>query len=114
MDSIVLHNIELLTHIGVPEAERKEEQRLRITIELFHPTSDVAASDDITHGIDYQAITESIVALGKTERRTIERLAEDIASTVLQQAKPQGGVRVTVMKQPDLPLESASVTIQRP
>lgn len=114
MDSILLKNIELLTRIGVPDAERKTEQRVLVTVEIFHPVQDTATTDDVSMGIDYQLVTEGIVELAKVERKTIERLAEDVATSVLQNAKPKGGVKVTVTKTPPLPLESASIIIKRP
>ena len=114
MDCIRLTDIELWTHIGVPEAERATAQRLLVSIELQHNLKDVGTSDDISEGIDYADVTEKIVALGKKERKTIECLAEDIATMLLQDFHPDEGVTVTVTKNPDLPLSSASVSITRP
>lgn len=114
MDSILLKGIEVSTSIGVPDAERKNPQQILVTIELFCPVKSVAQSDDVSDGIDYAKVTEEVQKLGKTERKTIERFAEDIASALLPKFKPAGGVRITVTKKPDLPLESVSVTIQRP
>lgn len=114
MDSILLTGIRVQTRIGVPEAERKNVQQILVTIELRHPIASVANADAIGTGIDYAQVTEEVQKLAKTERKTIERFAEDIATTVLTRFRPEGGVTVTVTKKPDLPLESASVTIQRP
>lgn len=114
MDTTHLSNIELWTKIGVPDAERVKAQRIRVDIVMLHPTKAVGDSDDVKKGIDYDDVTRAIVALAATERKTIERLAEDIAAVVLEKWKPKGGVQVTVWKKPDLPLESVSVTIQRP
>ncbi len=114
MDSILLKNISVRTHIGVPDDERRAAQEVLVTIELFHSLQSTAKSDALEKGIDYAEITEEVVSLARTERKTIERFAEDAASVILQKFKPQGGVRITVTKKPLLPLESASVTIQRP
>lgn len=114
MDYILLKNIRVRTCIGVPDDERKNAQDILVTVELLHPLQKTGASDDIENGIDYATVTEEVMTLAKTERKTIERFAEDIASAILQKFKPQGGVCITVAKKPLLPLESASVTIQRP
>ena len=114
MDSIYLSNISVWTHIGVPDGERRIAQHILVSVELFCPLKNVSQRDDISVGIDYAKVTEAIQALAKTERKTIERFAEDIAAHLLMRCRPQGGVKVTVMKKPDLPLESASVTIARP
>ncbi len=114
MDHIHLQNISVPTHIGVPEVERKTEQTILVSVKLFHSLKTIGQSDDITKGIDYASVTADIVELGKTERKTVERFAEDIAAVLLKNYKPEGGVEVTVAKNPDLPLQSASVTILRP
>ncbi len=114
MDSILLEHIEVPTRIGIDEAERASEQTLLVTVELLHPMKDAAQSDDLTKGIDYARVTMEVVKLGITERRTVERFAEDAAAMLLREFKPAGGVKVTVRKTPSLPLQSASVTIVRP
>ncbi len=114
MDSIFLKDIEVWTHIGVPDAERKKAQKLRISIEFYTSLQPVSSSDDVSHGIDYKAVTEAVVALGLTERNTLERFAEDVATMVVSAFKPEGGVKVSVAKIPDLPLSEATITITRP
>ena len=114
MDSTLLRNISVWTRIGVPDAERQVEQQLTISIELFHPTENIAKNDDVSRGIDYASVVKCVRELAKTERKTIERFAEDIADMVLSKFKPEGGAKVTVVKKPVLPIESVSVTIQRP
>jgi dihydroneopterin aldolase len=114
MDSIYLKGIELLTRIGVPDAERAAPQKLLVDVELFLSVKDAGESDDVTRSIDYKDVTDAVIALGMTERKTVERLAEDIAKMILKDFKPKGGVKVSVWKKPDLPLESACVTIIRP
>ncbi|MBP7114298.1 MAG: dihydroneopterin aldolase [Candidatus Peribacteraceae bacterium] len=113
MDSIFLKDIEVWTRIGVPDSERAKPQRLLVSIELLGSLKDIGTSDDITKGIDYAAVTEAVTKLGATERKTVERFAEDAASLILTNYKPTS-VKVTVTKQPDLPLRSASVTVVRP
>jgi len=114
MDCIRLEDIIVQTKIGIDEAERKTAQTLLVTVELLHTIRGVSETDDINKGIDYAHVTESIVELGKAERETIERFAEDTATLLLLKYKPEGGVTVTVRKTPPLPLASASVTIKRP
>ncbi len=114
MDFISLEEIILQTKLGVPDAERQKPQRVIVSLKIMHPLNAAGETDDITETIDYAVLTEKIVALEKAERRTIERLAEDIATLVLRESKPKGGVEVTVRKFPPIPLQSVSVTIVRP
>lgn len=114
MDSTLLKNIALNTRIGVPDAERSAPQRVLVTVELLHPLLKTGLTDDVRHAINYRDVTNRIVDLGTAERKTIEHLAQDIATMILKEFTPAGGVTVTITKTPDLPLESASVTITRP
>jgi dihydroneopterin aldolase len=114
MDSTLLHGIELWTRLGVPEEERTKPQRVLVNIELHASLQAIARTDDVSEGIDYQKVVEVVLKLAKTERKTIERLAEDIAEALLKKFTPTGGITVTVTKKPDLPLEHVSITIQRP
>ncbi|OGJ61473.1 hypothetical protein A3C37_04080 [Candidatus Peribacteria bacterium RIFCSPHIGHO2_02_FULL_53_20] len=113
MDSLCITDLELWTHIGVPEKERKTEQRILVTIELLGDLSPVGKSDDVTRGIDYEKLTNAVRALAKTERKTIERLAEDIAEMILKSYKPQS-VKVSVWKEPLPGVRGVKATIQRP
>lgn len=113
-DLISIRGIEVWTCIGILEEERQKEQCILVTIDLLHPTRTVGVSDDIQEGIDYARVVDEVVKLGRIERKTIERLAEDIASLVLKDFTPQNGVRVTVEKRPPINAAAASVTIVRP
>jgi 7,8-dihydroneopterin aldolase/epimerase/oxygenase len=115
MDSIIIRGISLVTHIGVPDAERANQQQILVDIEVLHPMQQAGSTDDVGNSIDYAAVTACVQTLQKTERKTVERLATDIASAILQKFRPSGGVRVTVTKKPkDLKIASVSVTVQRP
>lgn len=114
MDSLFLKDIRVWTRIGVPDAERKHEQELTVCLELFHPTRDTAVSDDVSIGINYKDVVDEVLSLARTERKTVERFAEEIAMVILKKFAPEGGVKVSVWKKPDLPITAACVTIVRP
>lgn len=115
MDSIFLRGIKLSTRIGVPAAERAVPQNLTVDIELFTSTRKTAETDSLSLGIDYAAVTALVESLAGTERKTIEKLAEDIATLLLEEFKPEGGVKVSVWKKPaDLAIDAACITIHRP
>ena len=107
-DTLKIKSLELWTHIGVPDEERAKEQRLLIDLTL-HTT--IAGSDLIS--IDYEKVAEDVRALGKEERQTIEKLATDIADTVVKKHHPES-VTVTVTKFPLPAAHHVSVTIIRP
>ncbi len=113
MDTLSIHDLELWTRIGVPDAERKTEQKMLVAIELIGDLSAVGNSDDVTRGIDYEALVNDVRLLAKTERKTIERLAEDIAAMILKSYKPQS-VKVSVWKEPLPGIRGVKVTLARP
>ena len=94
MDQIIIRDLEVHFHIGVPDEERAKVQRLLISLELDHPFGSAQETDDLTETIDYGAITSELTQFGKgKEWKLIERLANDIAQWILKDFRPQ---RVTV------------------
>lgn len=115
MDSIFVYRINCPTRIGVGDEERSSEQTVWVSVELFVDTTDTADTDDVTKSIDYAKVTETVTSLAQTERKTLERFAEDIARTLLSTYHPTR-VKVSIEKKPaDLPnIEHVLVTIERP
>lgn len=98
MDTIVIQDVEVRFHVGVPEAERTQPQRLLISVELDLDTRAAAAADDLAQTVNYFDLRQRIVRLGDgREWKLIETLAEDIARLVLGEPRVQA-VRVEVKK----------------
>lgn len=95
MDAIILHDLELWTHIGVPDEERKIEQRLLVTVELMLDAGGGAGKDE--PGIDYDLVAQELQKIAQKERKTIERFAEDASAAILQKFKP-ASVTVCIKK----------------
>ena len=113
MDTITISGLELWTHIGVPEEERALEQRVLVDIVLRADCTEVAKTDDVEQGIDYFAVYNDVRNLAKEERKTIEKLAEDIASYILEHYRPEQ-IEVVVKKFILPGTEHVSVSIVRP
>jgi len=112
MDKLLLQDIEIWTRIGVTPEERSKPQNLRVSVEIFTNLKTVADKDDPKAGIDYDRVISEVQNCATLERRTIERLAEDIAEAVLKEFSPES-VAVTVKKRPHPDLDFVSVTIHR-
>lgn len=72
--------------IGVPDEEREEAQRLLIDVEVV-PTNDFSElGDDIKNAVDYFALSEKVKAVAESgvERRLIETLAADVATSAME------------------------------
>ena len=89
MDTITIHELEVWYHVGVPDAERAKAQRLLLTVELTHDFTAAAAADDLPRTIDYYAVTQRLLSYGDGRSwRLIEKLASDIAGTILGEFQP--------------------------
>ena len=94
MDTIVIRHLEVRYHVGVPEEERVQPQRLLVTVEMAHDFRRAAATDDLAHTINYYAVSQRLLTLGEGRSwKLIETLAEEIAGIVLNEF---GAVGVTV------------------
>ena len=97
-DRITIKDLEVQFHVGVPDEERAEPQKLLITIEMTHDLAPSGASDTLAQTIDYYTVCQAVKALGQTRSwKLIEALADDICMLVLDQFSPSV-VRVVVKK----------------
>lgn len=98
MSKITITDLEVYFHVGVPDEERAKPQRLLLTVEMIYDFSSAATTDRITKTIDYCAVSQQIMALGKGRNwKLIEKLATDVADLVLGEFQPSA-VSVTVKK----------------
>ena len=97
-DKIAIEDLEVLFHVGVPEKERSEPQKLLITIEMTLDLGPSGATDNLAETIDYYAVSQAVKTLGQARRwKLIEALADDICQLVLNDFKPNA-VRVLIKK----------------
>ena len=98
MAKISIVDLEVFYHVGVPDAERAQPQRLLLTVELESDFSAAAKSDSIVDTIDYYAVTQKLLKFGEgREWKLIEKLAADICDLILAEFKPPA-VTVEVKK----------------
>src|SRR5205814_1884291 len=92
MDKIIIHDLEVFYRVGVPDQERAAPQRLLLHVEMIRDLSAAAASDNLSRTIDYQAVARRLVDFGEGRSwRLIEKLAADIAETILAEFGPNTG-----------------------
>lgn len=112
MDTITITDLVLETRMGVPEEERRSPQKVLMTVVLHLRLEDAGRHDDVRRTVDYDAVCRDLRALAGTERKTIERLAEDAATMILRRYQPES-VDVTVTKFPPIGAASVQCTIRR-
>ncbi len=92
MDCIVIKDLSVHYHVGVPDEERAQPQRLALTIEMEHDFSGIGDALDRT--IDYYAVSRRLLDFGNGRSwKLIETLAVEIAEMILREFKAR---RVTV------------------
>lgn len=95
---ISIVDLEVFYRVGVPDAERAIAQRLLLCVEMEFDFSAAARSNDIADTIDYNAVCQRLLKFGEGRSwKLIEKLATDIANTVLIEFKP-AAVTVEVKK----------------
>jgi dihydroneopterin aldolase len=80
MDTIVIRDLEVHYHVGVPDEERARAQRLLLTVEMGRDFAQATATDNLEYTINYFAVSQRLLALGDGRSwKLIETLAEEIA-----------------------------------
>ncbi len=112
-DRIALH-FPLTLKLGVTAKERAKAQKVECCIWYCIDAMKVAHTDDVSPTSDYARIVLAVQeGVKKSECKTIERLAENVATIVLRQTKVRL-VTVNIEKHPkDFPGLTASITIDR-
>jgi 7,8-dihydroneopterin aldolase/epimerase/oxygenase len=85
-DLIRIVDFEVYAHIGVPEEERRNAQRLLITLEMTVATfAHAAKTDDLSRTVNYYDVAQRLALItAKRPRKLLETLAEEIATEVLK------------------------------
>ena len=105
MSKITIVDLEVFFHVGVPDEERAQPQRLLVTVDMTFDFSSAAATDRVTKTIDYAEVAQKIMTFGEGRSwKLIEKVATDVADLVLNEFQPEA-VMVVVKK---FPLPQAS------
>ncbi|TAL03308.1 MAG: dihydroneopterin aldolase [Verrucomicrobia bacterium] len=98
MRRITIVELEVHYHVGVPDEERAQPQRLLLTVDMDFDFSSAAVSDRITKTIDYQQVAERLLKFGEGRSwKLIEKIANDIVDMILGEFQPEA-VMVEVKK----------------
>ncbi len=85
-DLIRIVDLEVYSHIGVGEEERREAQRLLVSLEMTVATiTHAAKTDDLSRTVNYYDVAQRVRHLAaRHPRKLLETLAEEIAAEVLK------------------------------
>lgn len=97
-DKIFIEEIPTQAVIGIHDFEKAASQKLWISIEMGTDISQAAATDDVTHALNYDEISRFIDAfVRKTQVELLETLAERLAAELFQQFRMQS-IKLTIRK----------------
>jgi dihydroneopterin aldolase len=85
-DLIRVIDLEVFAHIGVPDAERREPQRLLISLELAVDSfAHAAGTDNVAWTINYADVVQHVKKVtAHRARKLLETLAEELAADILK------------------------------
>jgi len=84
-DVIRLEQLEVQTHIGVPEDERASPQRLAFNLTLWPVRSSEELHDEIGRAVNYASVCAEVKKFVEQRRdRLIETLADALAAHLLE------------------------------
>ncbi len=112
-DRIHIEQLEVVTHIGVPEEERAAPQRLTASISFwpYHEADDLA--DKIQNVVNYSAVAEEVKNFVRDQSvNLIETLADRLAIHLLKHFRIQK-VTIELRKFPFEDAKYVSVTVTR-
>jgi dihydroneopterin aldolase len=108
---VFVHDLEIVASIGVYEHEKRYEQRVLISADLWVRDDYDGRSDRLADVLDYGKLLDDIVMLVQSEHvNLIETLAERIARQCLADRRVEG-VRVRIEK-PDVARSCKAVGIE--
>jgi dihydroneopterin aldolase len=113
-DLIRVVDLEISTHIGVPDEERAEPQKLLVSLELsVAPFGPAAKTDDIGLTVNYYDVAQRVKAVAHSRPwKLLETLAEVIAADLLEKF-PIGKIGLEIKKFILLDAHYVSVRIER-
>ena len=83
-DTILVEALEILAHVGVPDEEIANPQRLTVSLVLEPRGGFSHLHDEIARAVDYFQVCRRVKQVAaERPRRLIETLAEDIARALL-------------------------------
>jgi dihydroneopterin aldolase len=84
-DVILIEDLEISSRIGAGEDERREPQRLTVSLVMETARALTGLGDDLSQTVDYFRVCEAVKGLAlERPRALVETLAEEIATLVLR------------------------------
>jgi FolB domain-containing protein len=94
MFRIRISELEVFYHVGVPDEERAQPQRLLVSVDMEVAAGGVATTDELRDTIDYFKVSEALLRFGAGRSwKLLERLTAELAEMIAKRYQP---AKVTV------------------
>lgn len=113
MFSVEIRELEIYAYHGVPDEEQKIGHRYLLNVRMdVNGTAD--ATDDVRDTVEYGALGKRLAdAVATTQFRTLERLADHLASLVLDEQPLVARVEIDLAKRlPPAPILAAATAVR--
>ena len=86
LDRVFVEGLSIDTVIGVYDWERKVRQTVVIDLEMAWDIARAAASDDLSHALDYAEVSKRLTeTISSSQFQLVEALAESAAELILKE-----------------------------
>ncbi len=85
-DCVFIRGLAFETVIGIYDWEKNQAQPISFDVDMYHDQSAAAEGDDIDHALDYEKISNRIMAFVDADTsELVETLAERVAQMLLSE-----------------------------
>ncbi len=111
MDKIIIKDLLLRGILGLNPEERVKKQDILVNVVMYHDVSQAAATDDVSHSLNYKTITKRIIdRVENGDDLTVEKLVTDLARIIIVE---HGAARAVVrVEKPTALRFAASVGVE--
>lgn len=114
-DVVRIEQIEVLAHIGVPDEERSQSQRLTVSVHFWPSRGAGELNDNIDNAVNYAEVCDEVRRFVQSRRdRLVETLADALATQLLDSyAIDRVAVEIRKYILPEVKFVSVTVTRER-
>ena len=114
-DVVRIEQIEVLAHIGVPDEERSQPQRLTVSVHFWPTRGAGELNDNIDNAVNYAEVCDEVRRFVQSRRdRLIETLADALATRLLESyAIDRVAIEIRKYILPEVQFVSITVTRER-
>ncbi len=106
MDTIVIKDLRIFSHIGVNPEEKRDGQNFDVDIFLSLPLDTAGRTDNLDDTVSYSSVSKTAIRIiGQSSCDLIEYAAQELADAILSEYPPVCSVKIRLRK-PEAPIKA--------